>query len=193
LNHIKVSTVSAFHEFNSLEIDFAMSKEFVLYHGNLGISENYNAAESLIINVFSKLKIKCIIAGNKAPTDLKQLISKYSNIELVENVSTQNILKLIKEARLNVLYTAQATGIKLKLLSALYCGKFCIVNTKMVEQTGLEKYCIVSNSFAQMIEDIETYYNKEFDAKEFEKRKEIEHSVFSTIKNAQLLLNKIFK
>ena len=39
--------------------------EYVLYHGNLSVRENEDAAKWLIENVFSELDIACIVSGLK--------------------------------------------------------------------------------------------------------------------------------
>ncbi len=53
-------------------------------------------------------------------------------------------------AQINVLPTFQATGIKLKLLMALYTGRHCIVNQPMVDNTGLEELCSIQNTAEEM-------------------------------------------
>ena len=85
-----------------------------------------------------------IIAGNKPSQELKEAVSDYPNIEIRTNLNTQEIHQLIKDAQVNVLPTFQATGIKLKLLAALYMGRHCLVNSFMVENTGLEPLCRVA-------------------------------------------------
>ena len=47
--------------------------------------------------------------------------------------------KLIGEAQVHLLYTAQPTGLKLKLLNVLFAGRFVICNEHMVAGTGLRE------------------------------------------------------
>ena len=82
-----------------------------------------------------------------APDELKEAIKKNKNIQLKENISIEEIYSLIQNAQINILPTFQATGIKLKLLSALYTGRHCIVNSPMVANTGLESLCHVADSY----------------------------------------------
>jgi len=58
---------------------------------------------------------------------------------------------------MNILPAFQDTGIKLKLLVALFKGRHCIVNHKMVDNTGLESTCIITNDTADMIKTINRY------------------------------------
>ncbi|MDC0467848.1 glycosyltransferase, partial [Bacteroidia bacterium] len=124
--------IPAFHSNNKM-VKPDNNGDFVLYHGNLSVPENYNAAKQLILNVFSKIKTRAIIAGNNPPKELITLCNMHQNVELKYNLSTDEIHQLIENAHINVLYTNQNTGIKLKLLNALYLGRFSIVNSLMVE------------------------------------------------------------
>ena len=120
--------------------------DYVLYHGNLDISENYNAAEFLIKEVFKGLDIKLKIAGMNPPRHLVKLIDNEPNVELIENPDDDSLQKLIRNAQINILVTAQSTGLKLKLLNALFNGRYCVVNDKMVEGLDINDLCIVANT-----------------------------------------------
>lgn len=111
--------------------------KYVLFHGNLSISENYHAASWLIENVFSKMEHPVIIAGKNPPLFLKNTIEKYHNIQLIGNPSDQQMNDLIENAHVHCLYTHQATGLKLKLLNVLYRGRYILLNPLMAEGTGL--------------------------------------------------------
>jgi hypothetical protein len=146
--------------------------DFLLYHGNLAVPENYEAAKELIRNVFSKLLVKCVIAGNNPPRGLMQLCLQYDNVELKTNLKTKTIHDLIASAHINVLHTNQNTGIKLKLLNALYRGKFAVVNPLMVEGSGLEQLCAIGQNFDEMKTKIEEYLLLDYSQAYFEKRKQ---------------------
>ena len=45
---------------------------------------------------------------------------------------------MLFRSQINMLITYQSTGLKLKLLYALFNGRHCMVNKEMVEGTGLE-------------------------------------------------------
>lgn len=152
---------------------------FILYHGNLSVPENYNAAIELVKNVFSNIQTPVIIAGNNPPKELIQLCKPYHHINLKTNISSAEIHELIKDAHINVLQTAQNTGIKLKLINALYLGKYAIVNPLMVDGSGLEELCIVTNRFEEMINQIELTMLKAFDEEHFQHRKDILLRYFS--------------
>lgn len=184
--------VSAFHPHDHVEI-LAGKGDFALYHGSLAVGENNEAAIWLIKNIFSELKIPFVIAGNKASAELKELVEKYPNISLKADVSTSEIYQLVKDAQINVLPTFQATGIKLKLLSALYTGRHCVVNRPMILETGLEKCCVVKNTAEEMKKSIVELFEKPFEEADIKKRKTIlEQGIFSNEYNINQLINILF-
>ena len=150
---VPIQHVSAFHAHTEV-LGLKGRGEYVLYHGALSVSENYRAAMYLIESVFSKIKIPFVIAGSDAPMELRAAVDQYPHISLENNVPTDRIEQLIREAHINVLPTFQATGIKLKLLSALYLGRHCLVNAPMVKGTGLEPLCHIANSDAEMEKNV---------------------------------------
>jgi len=183
--------VSAFHSNNKTKCKTGKGK-FVLYHGNLVVAENDIAAKFLIEKVFSKTDIPLTIAGNKPSKELISLVEKNKNVQLKHNISNEEIIELVKEAQLNFLPTFQPTGIKLKLLAALFNGRFCMANSQMVLNTGLEKYCIVEDNPTLMLKKLEEYFFKDFSQEELNFRQQIEKSEFSNSYNCQKLIELIF-
>jgi len=165
--------------------------DFVLYHGNLGVGENNEAALFLVRNVFNKIKNKVIIAGSNPSAELIRECRSYCHIQML-NPDTDGIYNLIHKAHVNVLPTFQDTGIKLKLLNALYKGRHCIVNSKMVRETGLEELCIIAESATEFIHYIEQCFTKEFSKEEISQRKEILDLYFNNKKNAKTLIEQVF-
>lgn len=124
--------------------------DYVLYHGKLDISENYNAAEFLIKEVFKDSGIKFKIAGMNPPRHLLACAEKEPNVEIVENPDDETLQELIRNAQINILVTAQSTGLKLKLLNALFNGRYCVVNDKMVEGLDVNDLCYVANDAVEI-------------------------------------------
>ena len=145
--------------------------DFVLYHGKLDVSENYNAAEYLVKEVFKGSGIKLKIAGMNPPRYLVKLIENERNIELIENPEDDVLQDLIRNAQINILVTAQATGLKLKLLNALFNGRYCVVNDKMVEGLDINDLCIVANTADEMKTVVSDLMTKPFVEEQVEIRK----------------------
>lgn len=152
----------SFHQYDAISIAKGVG-DYILYHGNLAISENYNAAIWLIENVFCKLDYTVIIAGLNPPLLLVNLISKCKNIILKQNCSTSEMNDLILNAQVHCLYTSQETGLKLKLLNVLYSGRHVVANNKMLAGTDLIDACTICNTSLEYINTLNELMEKSVD------------------------------
>lgn len=166
--------------------------KFALYHGNLGVGEN-NEASLYLINVFSKLEFPLVLAGSDPSKELAKKVAQHPNVSLKENISFTEMESLVVDAHINILPTFQPTGIKLKLLSALYRGRFCIVNKHMVQNTGLEAACYEANTPAKFRKTITSLMLQEFKMEDLEARKTVLLDKFDNGKNAEKLVELVFK
>jgi hypothetical protein len=186
-NFKSVYTVSAFHPYNKVAIKEGIGS-YALYHGNLAVAENNLGALFLVKEVFSKTSFPLVIAGNQPSNELINAVKKHHHIKIKGNISTAEINDLIANAQINVLPTFQATGIKLKLLAALYCGRHCLVNNPMVANTGLEELCVVKDSAAEMAQEIEILKNVPISESMIVERKNLLENSFSNCFNAKILV-----
>ena len=166
--------------------------DYVLFHGDLTVSDNINAIVTLIKNVFSKTNIRVKIAGKTIDSRLRKFISSFKNLELIENPGDEEMKHLIMNAQVITLYTFQSTGMKLKLLASLYLGRHCLVNSKMVENTGLSDLCTVADKAETAREKLNELMSMEFDISSVNKRKEVLDNQFCNMKNAERLVKFIF-
>jgi len=166
--------------------------DYVLYHGNLSVGENALAAEYLVKEVFNDIDIPFKIAGLNPAKTLKNLVSKYKNIELIANPPQAEMEALIRNAQINVLVTFQATGLKLKLLNTLYNGRWMLVNPEMLAGTGLESLCEITGSAGEMKQKIKSLFTTEFDQNKLIARQELLRKRFSDEENANKLIREVF-
>lgn len=115
------------------------TEPYVLFHGNLSVSENEEAALWLCKEVFPFLRQKVIVAGLEPSSGLVQQLTIHKNVQLIKSPSEEQMQQLIRQAGIHVLYTSQATGLKLKLLNVLNSCGFVICNPEMLEGTGLRE------------------------------------------------------
>ena len=182
-----VSYLPAFHP-NEKCLSKAGKGNFILYHGNLSINENIQAAVWLAGKVFSKLNHHCVIAGSNPSPTLVKAIAPFKNIDLVANPSESRMNELLAEAHVNILPTFQQTGVKLKLLNALFKGRFVVVNPKMAESSGLMELCIVNEKSDEMIASVNELMEKDFSTEELERRKNILEENYNNANNALKLI-----
>ncbi len=187
-----VHYLPAFHSNEEIKIQ-AGQGNYALYHGNLGVNENHQAAMFLIEKVFKKLDYPLIIAGSKPKKELIEVVERMSHIQLVIFPSDEKLQELIQKAHINILPTFQATGIKLKLLNALYNGRFCLVNTSMIENTGLAKFCSIADSREEFWKQIEVLRTQHFLEEDIALRKKALKAKFSNQENAKMLLSLLEK
>lgn len=180
-----IELLAGFHAFDQVNEDL-LESDFILYHGNLAVAENQHAAIFLIEHIFTKLPFPIIIAGMNPSAKLKTICAE-NKITLIQNSSNADIDNLIRKARVNVLYTDQATGIKLKFLHVLFRGKHFVVNDKMLIGTGLEVRIHGTSSAEEMIAAILEAYNTPFTDYDLQKRKEYAKQ-FSNETNAKIIL-----
>lgn len=186
-----ISFISAFHNNDTVTARTGKG-DFILYQGNLSVVENNQAAMFIAKKIAKDLPFKFVFAGKNPLKSLKKEIKSISNIELIENPPFEKMAELMREAHINLLFTFQHTGIKLKLLNSLYRGRFVVVNGKMVNYTGLEPLCVIEDNPKVTQRIITDLMQTEFTQHEIDKRKRLLESQFGNKHNALLMLKEVF-
>ncbi len=164
-------------------------KPYALYHGNLSVIENQEAALFLIEKVFAHLSEYSFVVAGKSPRQkLVNAVKAHKNIRLVNSPSEDEMNTLIQKAHIHTLPTFQSTGMKLKLLYALYNGRFCLVNDLMLAGTGLEEACELANDAEEWIVQIKRLMGESFKETDIEKRKLILKEQYDNRRNAHRIL-----
>ena len=182
----KVTAYNAYTEVDILE----GSSDYVLYHGNLSVAENYSAAEYLV-ETFKKISVKLKIAGMNPPQHLVKMIEDVNNVELIESPDDQTLFDLIRHAHINILVTEQVTGLKLKLLNTLFNGRFCLVNDKMVEGLDVNGLCYVVNDQNAIRFAVDELMPRRFDEHQIERRRKNMKKFYNIEEATDLLLKLI--
>lgn len=152
--------------FNEQRPPVSACSDYVLYHGNLLVEENVKSALWIIQNVASQIpNVKFVIAGYNPPSKIKTLAAQYANITLHDSPTDEEMESLIEKAKLHLLITFQATGVKLKLLHVLQRHGKVLSNSKMIEGTGLDNYCMVANTPTEIIAKIQSFYTTNVELK----------------------------
>jgi glycosyltransferase involved in cell wall biosynthesis len=183
----KVEYLPAFLPFNELNSQEGKGN-FCLYHGNLSVAENEKAAIWLLENIFNQLDIPFIIAGKNPSVSLKNEVSKNKNVQLIANPSQKEMDELIRNAQIHLLPSFNTTGIKIKLLHALFNGRFIITNAASIEGTGLETLCHIAESPSDYIRLIRELFEISFTESERSERKSILNKLYDNEKNGKRLM-----
>lgn len=160
--------------------------DYCLYHGNLSVAENEAAAYWLIENVFSMIDKKFIIAGRDISIKLQTRVRSSTNMSFVNNPTDQKLNELIQHAHINILPSMNTTGVKLKLLHALFEGRFILTNGNGVMGIGLNSEINIAEDAQDFINLVETLFEKSFTEIDKKNRQQI-LTVYNNISNAQKL------
>jgi hypothetical protein len=149
----KVIHLPSFHGHDEPEILPGRGK-YILYQGKLSVPENYKAVSHILSKIWRNDMPRLVIAGLDPPGWLKQMAMEKENVMLIENPKELVMNQLIKHAHINLMLTFQPTGLKLKLINALFRGRYCLVNPAMIAGTGLEPVCSIASSPEEFREQI---------------------------------------
>lgn len=183
--------IPAFHPFNEI-LSKPGKGEYILFHGNLSVAENIQAAMFLLDEVAGKIKSPIIIAGKDPSELIMQKVSLNHNVRLIANPNQIEMESLIENAHISLIPTFQDTGIKLKLLASLFSGRFCIANSPMIDNTGLEHLCHRANTANEMIEAVNRLLQMDFTDEEIERRKVVLENGFSNNENARKIIELLY-
>ena len=181
----RVSYLPAFHANESI---CSLSKKgyFALYHGNLSIDDNLKSAMYLI-DTFKTLKYPLVIAGQSDNKKLLSQIDAFKNISFIPLVDEQHLFELFHRAHINILFSFQRSGIKLKLINALFQSRYTVANSNMTEGTGLEELCHIANNKHEIRSKILKLTDFDFSEEEIAKRQRL-LSEFSNKENSLKIL-----
>ena len=165
---------------------------YCLYHGNLAVDENEKAVEWLLDHVFNDVHLPILFAGKKPSARLRRIISQFPHACLVANPSDEEMQDLIGKAQLHIIPSFNCTGVKIKLMNALYNGRHCVVNEEAVEGTGLSSVCHTATLATEFKEQVLALYEKPFTEEDISFRRNILSARFDTRHNVQLLIEQIW-
>ncbi|WP_163713916.1 glycosyltransferase [Mangrovibacterium lignilyticum] len=179
--------IPPFHPFRELSCEKGYG-DYVLFHGDLSVTENQKAVKYLIRKIFSEITLSFIIAGKNPPEWLVKMVKDIPHISLVENPSRQKMDQLIHDAQICLIPAFQSSGMKLKLLASLFGGKHCVTNSIMVQGTDLKNLCHIADTPQEMIQTIQKLIELKFDKEDIHRRKLKLETFYSNDVNAQKII-----
>jgi len=162
------------------------------FQGDLSIGINEAAAIWLLEKVFKQIKLPLVIAGKNPSKKLERLAHAEKYSCLVANPSEKEMQDMITKAHINIFPAVHSTGIPIKILNALFNGKYCIVNKTTAAITELSELCSIANTSEEYIKIITALYQEPFTILQTEKRKKLLHTVFNNTRNAKQQITSIW-
>ena len=185
-----VQYIPAFHPYTGVR-SLTGEGKYVLYHGNLSVPENIKAVTTLLNEVFRGSKIPFKIAGLNPPRTLFQLVGANPHAEMIANPDDKQLDELIKNAHVNIFFTNQATGLKLKLLNALYNGRFVLANDKMLSGSHLNGLCEIANDMPAMKSGLTELMKRKFTVAHKVERQVYLQTIYTNGDNVEKLIELI--
>ncbi len=143
-----------FHNYHLSISEFEDNHSFFLFHGNLSVPENENAAREIIENLYpnngfvTDMSLK--IAGKSPRLEFRFFIKELKNVELIKNPSDDYLQALSIQATAHILFVKKPAGIKLKLIRSLAENKNVFVHRNMLPDSSWSQYCTVFNSWEDL-------------------------------------------
>lgn len=165
---------------------------YCLYHGNLSVPENEKAVVWLAREVFNDLQVPLLVAGKKPSSKLQRILSNHSNICVIADPSEEEMQDMIQKAQINIIPSLNNTGLKLKLLNALFNGRHCVVNDAAVKGTQVQPACHIAGNADGFKSIIAQLYHKPFSDDEILLRKKLILQQLQSTKNVQKFIDLIW-
>ena len=165
--------------------------EYILVHGDLSVAANISSVEYLINNVVGNIPFRVIIAGKNPARRLLKIVKQNDHITLHANPNDSEMFQLVQQAQINLIHSFQFTGIKLKLLAALFNGRHCLTNPESVQNSGLENLCHIEQNPRRMRDRINELMEVPFTEEEIQTRDMALKRDYSNKANAQKIIDMI--
>lgn len=187
----KISYFPAFLPYSAISCREGVGS-YCLYHGNLSVAENEKAAIWLLENVFNDVDTAFVIAGKNPSGHLKKKVAERPNTCLIATPTEEEMQDLITKSQIHILPSFNSTGVKLKLLNALFNGRHCVVNEAAVSGTALATACHVGRTPSDIKNLIARLYRQPFTKEDIQHRKLLLERTYANATNANSLIQWIW-
>lgn len=99
---------------------------------------------------------------------------------------------MICKAQVQILPSFNKTGVKLKLLNALFNGRHCLVNETAIKGSGLEGLCTIAETPEEFQKAIARMFDIDFSAAQYAERMDKIGKLYCNDENARRLISWIY-
>lgn len=185
-----ISFEAVFHE-NTTVTAIHGKGDYILYHGNLSLTDNYAYVIELIEHQLKSSEHQIIIAGRNPDEALRNCIAKYAHITLIANPNQDELALLVKNAQVCLAFARNPSGVKLKLINSLFQARFVIANEAALTGSNLSDL-VISCETEDLNSVINQLMQQEFTTEIIEKRKNKLLSLYNNQSNAEALIKTIY-
>lgn len=180
--------IPVFHG-NTAVKDLSKFGDFALYHGDLRASDNRKVV-AYLIELFRDLPYPLKIASSTQQEWVNKQIGDSENIQFVQLVDFKHLLQLFEQAHINISWSFQQSGTKLKVINALFNSRYSIINTNIIDDPVVNDLCISVENTQQLKEAILHY--KEMPYEQYVVRNRVLQKHLCDHSNAERIMNEIF-
>lgn len=184
----KVSFLPAFHPSDGFH-ELSKKGYFAFYHANLNVADNIKAAQFLI-DIFKPLDYPLVIAGMSSDKKLLSKIDEHKNISFIELNDENHLFELLHRAHVNVLFSYNNSGLKLKLINSLFQSRYVIANNNVADGSGLDALCKIANNKAEITNLLLKTIDEDFSEEDVALRYDL-LSTYDNKKNAKTLADQL--
>lgn len=163
--------------------------KYALYHGDLRAADNCKVVEFLI-EVFKEIDFPLIIASSTKEKWVKSKIGEVKHVKFIHLIDYKHLQELFADAHINVAWSFQESGTKLKVVNALFNSRFSVINDKVIDDEKISDLCIKVKTKSELILAINQLKEQSFEASESYKL--VLENYLNDQLNAEIILNEIF-
>ncbi len=146
--------------------------DYILFQGDLSIGINQVALFDMLALIPSDSQYGIVVAGKSGKRSFEDKLLEFTNISREADVSDDKMIALVKHAQLNIIHSLHEAGMKLKLFSALYFGRFILATEKSKTNTPLDRGIKFYQREA-LSDCIREFWDKSFSPEDLATRREI--------------------
>ncbi|WP_313383952.1 hypothetical protein [Chishuiella sp.] len=180
--------IPVFHGNKSFQL-LSEKGKFALYHGDLRTSDNRKVV-SFLIDVFKEIDYPFVIASSTREDWVKSKIQNFKHIKFIKLKDFDHLKDLFENAHINISWSFQESGTKLKIINALFNSRFSIINKNVIDDKLISNLCIKVSDKSELIKAINKFKNQPFIASD-EYVNTLEYYLNNQL-NAEKILKQIF-
>lgn len=159
--------------------------QYAFYHGDLRMADNRRVVR-MLIGIFKNIPdYKLVIASGTGRKFTLDLIGNSHNIEYRTIDNFAHLQQMLIDAHINLIFSFQRSGTKLKLLNALYNSRFCMINENIIDDAVVAGLCEFADTESEILKKIQLLRITAFS--DFERRSQILEMQMNDKTNAALL------
>lgn len=172
LDHFKALNKNCFliPSIIDLQTEYRETDKYILFHGNLSIEENEEAALEILDTIAFYVQGNELIFAGKNPSNTLIKKCKLYGVKVIANPSESEMFDLVQKARVHFLWTNNSAGLKLKFLTAMASSGHVICSESMVVGSEIEKGFHLYSHKTEATALLDKYFDHLLPKEDFEMR-----------------------